>query len=1292
MFIKTLSIAAAAFVLATTGNLTAEENPTTVPPRRLRGYGRVSGQFTGSPDASCLIIDCENDQLAMRTASKYAGDLQALGGAATGRLDGAPVWHVPGRGVIAVRRDGRRVGIVAAASEDAARVRIQGLGWPAAEVDPAHVPMFLDAWDRYGFRFYYRPWELPKNVKWEDYKVLDEFDFAKASSHAGFVFWAGPDETDRGPGLTNRHWWDWAARAAARRNLPVVINTMNGQPTWLLNRYRDQGMAKMPQFCGSYHSVAEPHHDGRRQLSWCATTGKDAQLAMVQRIVREYSQQPNVIEFLEPHGELGHGAYSVFLEYGPVADASYRRWLEGKYGTPAAVSRRWHGDDARFSAWENIRVPELASFLGWGPDAVDLTGAWRLAYEPLPEGVTYKPGQLCAMHNDDIPTQSAPETWFAADFDDSAWPVVEIPGSDRQMFLDKRPAVLRREFEYTGEGPAWLYLWDLNYGKHRESFVRVVLNGEEVGSDTLQHAIPHWGAYALTGTLRRGRNVLAVRVPKGVLAYRAYVSSSPPRQYPALGEHLNAQWVDFSDWYRWTRMEMARRGIEMIRRNDSERSIVCMAPDGWFGGIKELCEDYGAHFHNTGHMGAFWNDYLPALMRGADLPFSLEPGGPARDLPGFKAMMGLYFTEGIQAIHYFIHVGSVMWSPEIRHHFEKIQPLINTIGKVHPPKGEVAMLLSDRVNALTGYPWGTDYNVNLPSGYWGWRITDIFAGTCHIDAVTDRDFAPGGHADPYGVIIDTNTSVMDEATVGAIEAWVRRGGIFVTFVQTGRHTPEIPDSWPISRLTGYRVTAIDPHRADGGEGRTRSFRLAKGQTVFQPDDWPAGKNHDSNGLSLEKTAPECRDLLVWEDGAIAAGLRPLGKGHVVHLGIRFGGTGWAGINGNNQLMLRRVLEWASVPGIPARADGVMFRHYVSNNGLYDVWTLWNRDSGKSVSTRLVFEAPPPSCVDVLTGQPVDPDAGITLPPLETRIYLTPRRRITDAPLYWFKLQRNWWRGGEDAEGRIHKTDLPLPATPYDLDLGTGWVGKGLEEGNEAPAAWADPAFDDSDWPARSPMCWAVDEEFPTRHAFFRRRFTVPEHWTNGELRLWLRSYFSRTVIGTARYWLDGERLDAGDGRYGLIHTLAAVPGSTHLLAVEIRGEGQVCGVRGNIWLSFTPEPEARLNLAGDWTPSSDLLRWEEPIPVPGPTAGAKALRRHVLLPKDWHDGQVYLHLKAGSRVTGVLVNGHYIRRHHHALGDVTRLNISNLLMSDADNELEIVLGGGKDDRIDDIHLRFYDQH
>ena len=109
----------------------------------------------------------------------------------------------------------------------------------------AKVPMYLDGWDKYGFRFYYRPWETPAGSRWKDYNVLDEFDFAKRLGGLGFVFWAKPDETDTGPGLTNKHWWDWAARAARRRDLPIVVNTVRSTPTWLLNAYRDQVMAKM---------------------------------------------------------------------------------------------------------------------------------------------------------------------------------------------------------------------------------------------------------------------------------------------------------------------------------------------------------------------------------------------------------------------------------------------------------------------------------------------------------------------------------------------------------------------------------------------------------------------------------------------------------------------------------------------------------------------------------------------------------------------------------------------------------------------------------------------------------------------------------------------------------------------------------------------------------------------------------------------------------------------------------------------------------------------------------------
>jgi len=131
-------------------------------------------------------------------------------------------------------------------------------------------------------------------------------------------------------------------------------------------------------------------------------------------------------------------------------------------------------------------------------------------------------------------------------------------------------------------------------------------------------------------------------------------------------------------------------------------------------------------------------------------------------------------------------------------------------------------------------------------------------------------------------------------------------------------------------------------------------------------------------------------------------------------------------------------------------------------------------------------------------------------------------------------------------------------------------------------------------------------------------------------------------------------------------------------------------VRGNTWLAFTPAPRERLDLAGQWTPSRDLLRWGKPVAVPGRVDALMSVRRQVRLPRNWRDGQVYLYMKGGYAITGAIVNGRYIRRHHHALGEVTFLNITPLLVFDAENEVEIVLPGGPGRReIRDVHFRLY---
>ena len=550
------------------------------------------------------------------------------------------------------------------------------------------------------------------------------------------------------------------------------MGNAGSEPTWLLNRYREQTQMKMPGFTGNPHDFMSPTFGGQGVLSWSATTGEDAMLGVLQQSVRRFANDDNVVSFLEPHGELRHGAQDILLEYGPVADAGYRRYLQGKYGAPGAVAARWGVD---LKTWDDVHVPELASFAGWGPEALDVGGTWRVGYETLLE-----PAKPPYFYNSRATpkSQPAPEDWFRADFDDSGWPEVPGAGNDQQLFLEKRPAVFRRSFDAPAKWRqsnrrVWLYEWDMNEANRQD--VRVVLNGKEVGRSQTVAVVPHWSAIEVTDALREGKNALAIRVPQGYIAYKTYLSPVEPRQYPGLGEGLNAQWVDFVDFTQWSRIGAVRRGMEMIRQAAPNQGITLMSPDTYADGVKSLAEVYGGEFHNTGYMASFYADVLPSLMRGADLPFSLEPGGPAKNLAEFKRFFGLWQTEGVQSVDYFIHIGDILWNPEIKAYYEARRKQFTLMGQSHFPKAKLAFLSSDRVAQLTGYPWGLAPNTSLGGGYWSWNPTSFLLHQYPYDGLSQSSFA-SGDADAYNVIIDCNTSIMDESMVSDIEKWVRNEG------------------------------------------------------------------------------------------------------------------------------------------------------------------------------------------------------------------------------------------------------------------------------------------------------------------------------------------------------------------------------------------------------------------------------------------------------------------------------------------------------------------------------------
>ena len=1317
-----------------------------LPPTRLRGYGALSGTFqkmtaSGGP-ASVLTIGCDSGSHAALTQAKLLADLTRLPG--TGRVTlqtsggDLAATEAVGQGFVSVLRLGPTVTVLAAgtaADLDALhRAHLSAHPGAYAYESDAVVPMWLDRWDRHGFLFYSYTWQTPPadyvppagfEGRKPGYDFAEQFHWAKAEG-VGFIFWDAEAANDTAEGLMNEPWFDWAVRGTTAADVPIHVNVSSGPTTWLANRYRE-ATQKMPQYSGGLFGPGDPETGGQGMLHWNADVAGDAEMGLIQSSVRKYAPLPNVVGWLEPHGETVQSAEDFMLAYGPVADRGYRQFLREKYQTIAMVNARWYGAEKRLRSWEDVRVPEFASFLGWGTDALDLTGEWRIAYEAIADGTRYDTHNLNGGNRGGgggkVVTQPAPAEWFTPGFDDSAWGAMRLPGNDRIMFTPNHPAVFRRPFPVPAawkqaHPQAWLYVWDMKEGNGTPTMAYV--NGIKVGEYQPKPAWSraNYGAFDVSHVLQAGENHVALRLPAGAIDYRVYLSPHPPAQYPALTPHENARWVDFADWQAWSRARTARRSCDMIRQVDPDRNVTQMAPNYYSDVLKPVLEDYGGQFHDTGYMGAFYADYNPTVMRGSDLPFDVEPGGPADTPINFQHMMGLYLTEGVQGVSYFIDIGNVMWNQPIRDVFDRYLPLYHLIGKYHLPKADVAVLYDDRVTRLLSNPWGQDPNVATLGGYWPSNAASPLGHFYDYDGVTGPDFGRGNAAN-YKAIVDSNTSIMDAERVAEIEKYVRGGGLFVTFHQTGRHTPTHSDAWPISRLTGYKVTSVCKYRPDGqlADGQTHGLRPAPGQTLFTADYWKGAPA--ASGLTLKKVAPDAQDLLLWDDGSVAVGMRPLGKGYVVHVGAKFSHSQL--FDRSNEpsdandpsaapdalgTLFAALLDWRGVrrlPGhVPSPRGVVLMRHYVSNNGLHDVWVLWNQDRDKPVTADLVFAdgLHPASAIEVRTGEPVpvtrgdggDRLAGLTLLPMESRMFLTPRGRIEAAGLDWLRLQRGWWQGTTPASAK--RLPTPEQQQTHVLALTEGWSFLPLNDLADADVAGlTQPDFDDSPWEKRAFGIWSLPDHRDVHHGLLRRHFTVPARWKTGEVDLWLQSWVDTTFVDQGRVYLDGKMVRdfKGDGLTGDNLSGALTPGSTHVLAVEIKSNQPMAGARGHAWLTWWPAPQATLDLSGPWIPSRDGLREEAPIPLPGPWDTMLA-RRTIRIPAAQYGRNVMLAVTQEGRVTGVIVNGSYLRRHHHAIGPRTDLNVTPWVRFGEDNEIVLVSGNAPSTgRVDSVALHFFDK-
>ncbi|MEI8197290.1 MAG: beta-galactosidase trimerization domain-containing protein, partial [Phycisphaerae bacterium] len=734
----------------------------------------------------------------------------------------------------------------------------------------------------------------------------------------------------------------------------------------------------------------------------------------------------------------------------------------------------------------------------------------------------------------------------------------------------------------------------------------------------------------------------------------------------------------------------------MIRQVEPNRQIDYMAPRFYMDGIKALATAYGGNFKDTGGMASTFMEHLPAVMRGAGLPFSVETPEDYHNLEDFKNSMAHHIAEGANGIDLAHQMGCVLWKPDVRQEFVDTLPMIKLVGKYHPPQAEVAGLYSTRSYALAEYPWNQDLNVNLTplaSWVWAWNVRSNLIGRFESDGLTESSFKAGDAA-RYRVIIDTNTSFMDEELLAQIEKYVRDGGTFITYAQTGRHTPVRQDAWPICQLTGYQVTRIDKLEMlekGGNPLETRTLKPAANQNVIR-GDWSALK---ANGLSLKKVAPEAQDLMLWPDGSTAIGSRKLGKGYIVQVGCKFTGASIplaVEVNPSRATkalveLLSQLLQWRGVAPaqgrmVPAQ-DAVMVRHYLSNNGLYDIWFIWNMSNKQPATGDFTLPTPPPATSpitdqtawlwDVQAQKQIPLTQGklsLTLAPLQYQEFLTPRKQITNAAVDWFSLQRNWWQGTTTPSPKQLLQQLPHQ---FSVDLSQDWIFVPLKADENGERYLVPDARDAS----RDKIAMGIwSPRYPEiKHALLRRSFTVPSQWT-GEPTLWLTAWVRPEFMDKGRIWLDGKMLSDWSPN-GLVNAhadtgVALKAGSTHTLAVEISGQGALVGSRGNVWLWCWPKPLSSLDLAGSWSPSADALHYTEPIQLPG-SCPTFTLRRTVMVPPAQSAHNVVINVEGDGPLHGVIINGHWVRRFHHLIGKRFQLNVTPWVRFGEDNEIELVV-------------------
>lgn len=934
-----------------------------------------------------------------------------------------------------------------------------------------------------------------------------------------------------------------------------------------------------------------------------------------QNVMTQHVKDPNLVDWDEPHGEMAVGGAQSTSDTGENNRAHFANWLRTERGyTLASLGQAWHHDPTFFGAWSQVLLPNDYALFGADKNSVFADHTWRL-------------------HNADL--QPGLAAGFArSNFDDRRWFSLPLPGGEVGALFQ----YIYKPFWYRGtvtvtpaylnahKGQLYLIVASLTQAGGPKAPDHIWFNGVDVGALTGPGGWGISGTKDVTGLVHAGVNHIAYKPIRSSMAGTFFLSTKPMERYPHSDSGLNARTVDWSDYLMTMAMEQERETIQTIRGTDPNRPIKNMA----YGDKSiyfPMLADYGGFGHNTGDEAFFYpwdkREGYPYGIRA-----SAESSGSMVDPNSYKRWFGWFIMSGLNAFDNFIDVEAMMYT-KVTPLWQENFPYLHLANRYNLKKPEIGLLWSGFNGRLSpGENGANPFVFDLGRG----DIQSLGYSYAYFDE-------PGLHrhlADGYKILWDEGTTVMSPQTVQDIKRYVEQGGTYVALQETGRHTMTEKDAWPIESLTGFHVKQIRPM---GG-----FVSILPDQPIFKG---LAGQNFENEGksidysgynfadkcLALQPVAPGTQALARYRDGAIAIGMRTLGKGRVIVLGSPFwrdsydrAGTWWPG-DGQNAFLQDLLTGLGLPPDVPADTTKVWRDRYIADNGTEEYLLLFNPGDKdpQTFTTDWNASFPISQVFDPKTGQVVDAKIdgstahlSLTLQPLETKILATqsvrpPSETVSD----WYNDLAVVWKKSLPGHTVTYPKNLPVYYANF-----AAQGGKIVETASVTPERLA--ALSSS--AASGETGWDLDlndvrpqyaELTSTLSQSVLYRFSVdtPPSWRPGD-----KYYLRVGNIGKAAY-LNGKMVGSSDENGRDVGSLLHF-GGPNILVIESNWDGYNGGA--SLWRQ--PAASATLSLAGPWKVWVDEDHGIVTSKVPGSFTGMLATRTMVV-PASWSKSHVFLRLK-----------------------------------------------------------------